>query len=111
MSAFARACLTICLAGFAASSQSASATTFAVPTCRAAEKQSDGSWRILTTVRLGRAGVFPPDSILYRGGTFNGVDPAAMLDRVCFTRYALVPDYPPYLWAPNGYPNIATRIP
>jgi hypothetical protein len=84
---------------------------FTVPGCEAAEQLADGSWLISSSNAFGLAGKVSPGSIVLRGTVIDGVDLGLLLDTRCFRRYALEPDYPPYLWAPNGYPNIVVPLP
>ena len=99
----------VCMAALLAAP--ASASTFTVPVCKAAAKQPDGSWLIWTTTNFGRAGTINSSAIVYDGTIIHGVNLGAFLDRRCHTRYALIPDYPPYVYAPNGYWNRVVPAP
>ena len=92
-------------------STSSFAHVFVVPGCEAAEQLSDGSWLIKFTRNFGRAGEVEAGSLIWRGTLINGVDLGAYLEKRCFRRYRTEPDYPPYIWAPNGSANWTTPIP
>jgi hypothetical protein len=87
------------------------ARTFVVPGCKIAQKLVDGSWLTRSTANFGRAGAVASGSVIHQGSVVNGLDLGRFLESRCFQRYELVPDYPPYLWPPNGYPNIIQPVP
>jgi len=60
---------------------------------------------------FGRAGEVDAGTIIWRGTVINGVDLGALLEKRCFRRYKIEPDYPPYLWPPNGDASWVTLIP
>jgi len=97
------------LVGLAAAALVASspsdAQPFAVPGCEAAQKLPDGSWLIRTPTTFGRAGRIGAGAIVYRGSVINGVDLGAVLQRDCFRRYRLEPEYYPFVYPPNSVPN------
>jgi hypothetical protein len=99
------------LAAVLVASSPSTAHIFVVPGCEAAEKLSDGSWQIRTTRTFGQAGKVDAGVIVYRGTVLNGVDLGAFLEKSCFRRYKVEPDYPPYIWPPNSYPSWVTPIP
>src|SRR3974390_1155038 len=84
---------------------SAPAGLFKVPGCKAAQKLADGSWLMRSDTRFGRAGTVAAGSIILVGTVRNGLDLGSILEERCFGQFALEPDYPPYLWPPNGYAN------
>ena len=98
------------LAALLIASSSSSARSIAVPGCDAAVQLPDQSWLIRNTSYIGSAGKVDAGSIVWRGTVINGLDIGEFLDRRCFRRYAIEPDYPPFLWAPNGSPSWATPI-
>ena len=108
-------CLSRCLAAASLASvlvaSSASANILVVPGCEMAEQLQDGSWQTRYTRTFGRAGIVEAGSIIWRGTVINGVDLGAFLEKHCFSRYRVEPDYPPYIWAPNGYSNWTTPVP
>jgi len=108
-------CLSRCLAAASLASvlvaSSASAHILVVPGCEMAEQLQDGSWQTRYTRTFGRAGIVEAGSIIWRGTVINGVDLGAFLEKHCFSRYRVEPDYPPYIWAPNGYSNWTTPVP
>jgi hypothetical protein len=81
------------------------------PGCAAAEQRIDQGWETRSSRSFGRAGEVDAGSIIWRGTVINGVDLGALLEKSCFRRFKVEPDYPPYYWAPNGYPNLVTPIP
>jgi hypothetical protein len=88
-----------------------SAHILAAPGCEGAERLPDGSWEVKSNKTFGLAGDFGAGAIVWRGTIINGVDLGALLEKTCFRRYRVEPDYPPYLWAPNGYPSWVTPTP
>ena len=110
--ALSSSCLSaLILAALLAASPQASARQFTVPVCEAALKQPDGSWLIRSTTNFGEAGTINSGAIVYDGTIIHGVNLGALLARKCVTRYALIPDYPPYVYAPNGYWNQVVPAP
>jgi hypothetical protein len=101
----------VSLAAAPVASSSSSAHILVLPGCEAAVKLDDGSWQINSTRTFGRAGEVNAGAIIWRGTVINGVDLGAFLEKSCFRRYKVEPDYPPYAWAPNDYPNWVTPIP
>src|SRR5208283_3094834 len=91
----------VSLAAAPVASSSSSAHILVVPGCEAAEQLNDGSWKIRSTRTFGRAGEVDVGSIIWRGTVINGVDLGAFLEKRCFSRYEVEPDYPPYIWPPN----------
>ncbi len=81
-----------------------------VPGCEAAEKLDDGSWQISSTRIFGSAGEVDAGVIVWKRTVINGVNLGAFLEKSCFRSYKFEPDYSPYAWAPNGYPNWVTPI-
>ena len=98
------------LAAVPVASSSSSAHMLVVPGCEAAEQLNDGNWQIRSTRTLGPAGEVDAGTIIWRGTVINGVDLGAFLEKRCFRRYKVEPDYPPYIWPPNGYPSWVTPI-
>jgi hypothetical protein len=80
------------------------------PGCEAAELLNDGSWLLKSATTFGPAGVIDAGVIVWRRTVINGVDLGAFLEKSCFRSYRVEPDYPPYLWPPNGYPNWVTPM-
>jgi hypothetical protein len=101
----------VSLAAMPIASSSSSAKILVVPGCEAADQLIDGSWLIRSTRAFGRAGEVDAGAIVWRGTVINGVDIGAFLEKSCFRRYDVEPDYSPYSWPPNGYPNWVTPIP
>jgi hypothetical protein len=101
----------VSLAAVPVASSPSSAHILVVPGCEAAEQLSDGSWHIRSTRTFGSAGEVDAGSIVWRGTVINSVDLGAFLEKHCFNRYNVEPDYPPYLWPPNGYSSVVTPIP
>jgi hypothetical protein len=79
-----------------------------VPGCETAVQLQDGSWQTRRTRNFGRAGNVESFSQIWRGTVINGVDLGAFLEKNCLRRYRVEPDYPPYLWPPNGSPSWVT---
>ncbi len=95
----------------AAASSSSSAHILVVKGCEAAQHFDDGTWLTRTARPFGPAVEVGPGVFISKGTVINGVDLGAILEKSCFSRYKVEPDYPPYLWAPNGFPNWMTPIP
>jgi hypothetical protein len=101
----------ISLAAAAVAASSSSAHILVVPGCEAAEHFDDGTWLIRSARPFGPDVEVGPGVIISKGTVINGVDLGAILEKSCFSRYKVEPDYPPYLWAPNGSPSSVTLIP
>ena len=82
-----------------------------VPGCDAADQLANGGWQIRSTRTFGRAGEVEAGAVIWKGTVLNGVDLGAFLEKSCFRRYKIEPDYAPYAWPPNGYPSWVTPIP
>jgi hypothetical protein len=101
----------VSLAAMPVASSSSSANILVVPGCEAADHIIDGSWLIKSTRTFGRPGKVDAGAIVWRGTIINGVDIGAFLEKSCFRRYDVEPDYSPYAWPPNGYWSWVTPIP
>ena len=101
-------------ASFAAAllaSSPSSAHIVVTPGCEAAEKHIDQGWETRSRRIFGRAGEVDIGSTIWRGTIVNGVDLGAFLEKSCFRRYDVEPEYSPYSWPLNGYPNWVTPMP
>jgi hypothetical protein len=101
----------VSLAAASVASSSSSAHILVAPGCEAAEQLTDGSWKIRSAKTFGAAGEVDTGVIIVRRTVINGVDLGALLEKSCLRRYKVEPDYPPYMWAPNGAPSWVTPIP
>jgi hypothetical protein len=106
-----RCCAAVSLAAALLASSSSFAHIVMTPGCAAAEQRIDQGWETRSSRTFGRAGEVDAGSIIWRGTVINGVDLGALLEKSCFRRFKVEPDYPPYYWAPNGYPSWVTPIP
>jgi hypothetical protein len=106
-----RGFVAVSLAAVPVASSSSSAHILVVPGCETAEQLNHESWLIRSTTTFGRAGTVDAGAIISRGTVINGVDLRAFLEKHCFRRYKVEPDYPPYLWPPNSSPSLVTPIP
>jgi hypothetical protein len=101
----------VSLAAVPVASSPSSAHILVVRGCEAAEQLTDGSWHIRSTRTFGPVGEVDAGAIIWRGTIINSVDLGAFLEKRCFSRYNVEPDYPPYIWPPNGYSSWVTPIP
>ena len=101
----------VSLAAVSVASASPSAHIRVVPGCDAADKLSNGGWRIRSTRTFGRAGEVEGGAVIWTVTVLNGFDIGAFLDKTCFRRYNIEPDCANYAWPPNGYPTLVTPIP
>jgi hypothetical protein len=91
-----RCCAAVSLAATLLASSSSFAHIVVTPGCAAAEQRIDQGWETRSSRTFGRAGEVDAGSIIWRGTVINGADLGAFLEKSCFRRFKVEPDYPPY---------------